>query len=521
MNDPWLALALGLAGGIALGVVYYFLRLQPRLKQEARKAEELQRQIDRTQIELDQLKQNLDGRNELLRLNNDELSNLREQLSNSRSDISRLDADLINAKKVVDEHNSLLEKREREKDTLNVQLQKANNEVTRLTSELGNSEDKAEFLEKAKTQLSDAFKVLADTALDETSKKFREVAQDDTEKSRKAVADLVKPLSETLSKLETRTEKLADERKESHTRLGTEIEKLMKFSHQAQDEVRKLSQAMSQSQTRGNWGEFVLEQILKFSGLQENTHYDKQITLQITDSKHKARPDYIIKLPNGRKIVVDAKTSFTAFENAAMAEDENKRSDYLRQHADQVQANLDKLARADYLPFIQEKYGETATPDYVVMFLPSDALYHAALEQLPKLAQEGFQKRVILTSPTTLFALIGVIHLGFRENALAAEAEEIGKKGNELYKRSIKLVEFIGNIGSGLTRSVKSYNEAIGSLNRRYIPQVEKFKELKSLSSSEIPELKEISDSLQQPRLLRAPDNLTDEDDNDLFSPNS
>ncbi len=278
---------------------------------------------------------------------------------------------------------------------------------------------------------------------------------------------------------------------------------------------------MSQSQTRGNWGEFVLEQILKFSGLQENTHYDKQITLQITDSKHKARPDYIIKLPNGRKIVVDAKTSFTAFENAAMAENENERSTYLKQHAQQVKDNLDRLARVNYLPFIQENYGETSTPDYVVMFLPSDALYHAALEQMPKLAQEGFQKRVILTSPTTLFALIGVIHLGFRENALAAEAEEIGRKGNELYKRSIKLVEFIGNIGSGLTRSVKSYNEAIGSLNRRYIPQVEKFKELKSLSSSEIPELKEISDSLQQPRLLRAPDNLTDEDDNDLFSPNS
>ena len=415
-----------------------------------------------------------------------------------------LQRDLDQAEQERDRINEILESKETELSEKRDALQNSEREKDRLEVQLETSQKQDEFLSNAKTQLSDAFNVLATTALDETSRKFRQVAQDDTEKSQKAVADLVNPLRETLFKLENRTEKLADERKASHTQLETEIRNLMKFSHQAQDEVRKLSQAMGQSQTRGSWGEYVLEQILKFSGLQEDIHYDKQVTLQIEDNKQKARPDYVIKLPSGRKIVVDAKTSFTAFENAAMAKEEIERGEHLKQHAQQVKDNLDKLAKVNYLPYIQERYGETATPDYVVMFLPSDALYHAALEQMPKLAQEGFHKRVILTSPTTLFALIGVINLGFRENAIAAEAEEINKRGNELYKRSIKLVEFISNIGSGLTRSVNSYNDAIGSLNRMYIPQVEKFKELDSISGGEIPETKEISDSLRQPRLLNA-----------------
>ena len=476
----------------------------------------LQRQLDKAEQEYDLLNKTLESKET-------ELREQRENLQTSETEKVRLETDLSNARKVVEERNSLLEKREQEKETLNDQLQKANNDVTRLTSELGNSEDKAKFLETAKTQLGDTFAALASKALDDNTRKFLADTQEKSQQNQKAVADLVKPLSETLSKLETRTENLANERKESHTRLETEIRNLMQFSHQAQDEVRKLSQAMSQSQTRGSWGEYVLEQILKFSGLQENTHYDKQTTLQIEERTQRARPDYIIKLPNGRKLVVDAKTSFKAFEDAAMTEDENTRNDLLKKHAEQVQEQMDKLARTDYLPFIQENYGETATPDYVVMFLPSDALYHAALEQSPKLAQVGFQKRVILTSPTTFFALIGVINLGFREDAIAAEAEEINKRGNELYKRSIKLVEFISNIGSGLTRSVKSYNAAIGSLNRMYIPQVERFKELDSISGSELPELKAINENLNQPRLLRSPDeeDTSIEKNDGLALPNS
>lgn len=403
--------------------------------------------------------------------------------------------------------NTVVETKEQDLRDLREKIQTSETEKAGLLEKLNQLKTNDEFLSSAKEQMQDTFNVLATKALDETSQKFRQVAEDDTEKRQKAVAELVNPIRETLGKLENRTEKLADERKASHTQLETVISKLLQFSHQAQDEVRKLSQAMSQSQTRGSWGEYVLEQILKFSGLQENTHYDKQTTLQIEDRTQRARPDYIIKLPNGRKLVVDAKTSFKAFEDAAMTEDENTRIDLLKKHAEQVQEQMDKLARTDYLPFIQENYGETATPDYVVMFLPSDALYHAALEQSPKLAQVGFDKRVILTSPTTFFALIGVINLGFREDAIAAEAEEINKRGNELYKRSIKLVEFISNIGTGLSRSVDSYNNAIGSLNRMYIPQVERFKELDSIVGGETPELREINENLRQPRLLGSNDN--------------
>lgn len=486
-----------------LGVVVVYL-----WKQQSVSA--LQRHSDRIEQERDRLNETLESREA-------ELREQRENLQTSETEKVRLESDLNNAQNAVEERNSLLEKREREKETLNNQWQKANNDVARLTTELKNSEN-------AETRLSNAFKVLVDSALDEMFKKSRQVAQDDQEKSRKAVAELVNPLKETLSKLENRTEKLADERKESHTKLETVISNLMQFSHQAQVEVRKLSQAMSQSQTRGSWGEYVLEQILKFSGLQENIHYDKQVTLEHSNSKQKARPDFVIKLPSGRKLVIDAKTSFKAFEQAALTDNENERSTYLQQHALQVKNNLDELARVDYLPFIQENYGETSTPDYVVMFLPSDALYHAALERLPKLAQEGFQKRVILTSPTTLFALIGVINLGFREDAIAAEAEEINKRGNELYKRSVRLVDLIIKIGSGIRSSVDSYNEAIGSWNLRYIPMVEKFKELESISGDEFPELKEISDSLRQPRLLSAPENQdvdTEENNDGFMLPNS
>ncbi len=524
MNDPWLALVLGLLAGIALGVVYYLLRLQPQIKQESRKAAELQRQIDKTNIEQDQLKQNLDDRTEQLRVNTEELVSLRDQLSNSRSDISSLEADLNNAKEAVEERNSQINKHELEKETLNNQLQKANNDVTRLTSELENSENNAKFLDRAKTQLGDTFAALASKALDDNTRKFLDNAQAKAEQSQKAVSDLVKPLQDTLHKLENQTENLAKERRDNQSRLEQEIKSLLEFSGKAQEEVRKLSRAFSQSQVRGQWGEYVLEQILKFSGLQENTHYDKQVTLQTADGKQRARPDYIIKLPNGRKLVIDAKTSFQAFEEAAMAEDENKRNLLLMKHAEQVRENLDRLAKTDYLPFIQETYGEIASPEYVIMFLPSEALYQAALEQLPKLAQEGFQKRVILTSPTTLFALMGIIHLGFRENALAAEAAEIGNRGKELYKRTSTLVEHISKIGGGIQNAVNSYNSAVGSLKRRFIPEAEKFGKMESIRGEEFPELQPVSDSLRhddmnQAKLLIAPMDHNNEGEVDEAAP--
>ncbi|MCY4008167.1 MAG: DNA recombination protein RmuC [Anaerolineaceae bacterium] len=384
-----------------------------------------------------------------------------------------------------------------ENKQLNSRLGDEENKNTRLASQLKSTEDRVAFLERAERQLGDTFAALASKALDDNTRKFLDNAQDKAEQNQKAVSDLVKPLQDSLQKLESQTENLAKERRDNQSRLEQEIKNLLDFSGKAQEEVRKLSRAFSQSQVRGQWGEYVLEQILKFSGLQENTHYDKQVTLQIEDGKQRVRPDYIIKLPNGRKLVIDAKTSFQAFEDAAMAEDENERSSLLKRHAEQVRENLDRLAKTDYLPFIQETYGENASPEYVIMFLPSEALYQAALEQLPKLTQEGFQKRVILTSPTTLFALIGVIQLGFRENALAAEAAEIGNRGKELYKRTSTLVEHISKIGGGIQTAVTSYNNAVGSLKRRFIPEAERFGRMESIRGEDFPELHAVNDSLR------------------------
>lgn len=403
-----------------------------------------------------------------------------------------------------------------ENKQLNSRLGDEEKKNTSLASQLKASEDRVAFLERAEKQLGDTFAALASKALDDNTRKFLDNAQDKAKQNQKAVSDLVKPLQDSLQKLESQTENLAKERRDNQSRLEQEIKNLLDFSGKAQQEVRKLSRAFSQSQVRGQWGEYVLEQILKFSGLQENTHYDKQVTLQIQDGKQRARPDYIIKLPNGRKLVIDAKTSFQAFEDAAMAEDENERSSLLKKHAEQVRENLDRLAKTDYLPFIQEAYGENSSPEYVIMFLPSEALYQAALEQLPKLAQEGFRKQVILTSPTTLFALIGVIQLGFRENALAVEAAEIGNRGKELYKRTSTLVEHISKIGGGIQTAVNSYNNAVGSLKRRFIPEVERFGSMESIRGEELPELQQVSDSLRhddmnQAKLLTAPmDQMTE-----------
>jgi len=368
--------------------------------------------------------------------------------------------------------------------------------------------DKLEFVANTKATLKDEFKALSADALSATSRSFLELANENLEKiheraqgdldaRRKAVDTLVQPIVESLVKVDGKLGEIELERERAYSALNEQLRGLVE-THlpMLHAETAKLVQSQRQPAARGRWGEMQLRRVVEMAGMLEHCDFLEQQWGEGEDGR--TRPDLVVKLPGGRQIVVDSKAPLTAYLDAHDAADDAARAAHLKRHAQLVRSHMTALGR--------KAYWETfsPSPELVVMFLPGEMLYSAALQSDPELIEAGANERVLIATPTTLIALLRAVALGWREEALARNAEEVAELGKQLYERIGKLASHWTDVGAKLEKTVAAYNASVGTLEGRVLVTARRFKELGVATEGGEIEASEPVDTV--PRALQAPE---------------
>jgi len=307
----------------------------------------------------------------------------------------------------------------------------------------------------------------------------------------KSMEDRLEPVREALEGLRRQTQQAEIERARSAAELRTHIEGVQRNYTSLESATRQLVAAMSSGQSRGQWGEMQLEQLLEHSGLVEGVHFRRQDTR--TSDGGGARPDIVIDLPGGGEILIDAKFPFDAYWKAIKADDDEQIRIHLRKHADDV------LARAKELS--SKRYWESSkSPDFVVMFLPLESLLSSALECNGLLLEEVFARNVVLATPTTILGMLRTIQFGYQRKLMADNAEDIRAAGAEMLNRLETAVDHLGTLRKGLMSAVKGYNDFIGSMDTRVMVQARRMKELGVASSTDLELPSDVTESLRESR---------------------
>ncbi len=386
-------------------------------------------------------------------------------------------------------------------------LRQAQTELeVRLQEEKKAAAEKQALLEKAETRLTDTFKALSAETLKSTQDQFlslaknslkaqQQEANNELEKRKTAVEQLVKPISQTLDKVQTQiseTEKLREGDKQA---LKQQIVHITEANIGLQKETQKLVKALRQPTGRGQWGEMQLRRVVEMAGMQEHCDFETQTTTTSDEGK-RLRPDLIVKLPGGQQVVVDSKAPMDAYLDAIETDDDTVRDAALARHAQQVRTHIQQLGSKKY----QNQFD--TTPEFVVLFLPSEAFFSAALGEDSSLIEKGVDQNVILATPTTLIALLRAVAFGWRQEALAQNAREISAIGKELYTRLGAFAGHVQKLGRSLNSAVGDYNKTVGSLETRILTSARRFDELGAApESTSLPDLSGVE---TLPREIRA-----------------
>ena len=460
-----ICLLLGLV--IGAGAIYALLRAKFQTSEQLLN--------DRVRSQEAELKERQEKLNGLLSLDG-EIKQLKENLY----------AQTGRAEQAMVEMNAEREKRAQ----LETELEASSREIQEKEASL--VRDRQRFLEE-KELLENSFANLSKQALAQAQNSFLEIAKekfaDERKVGQKEIDEVLAPMRETLNQLREHTKDIEEKRTESYAQLTMQVRNLMQST-------TKLGNALNRPEVRGSWGELTLRRAAEHAGLVEGTDFDMQVHTATEDGKF--RPDMIVRLSNDRVIVVDAKAPLSAYLSSLESEDPVEKQFKLKEHAAQVRKHIMQLSTKQY----QGMYADTA--DFVVMFVPNEALYQVAIQEDPELLEEAFVRKVILANPMTLVALLKTIANGMQQQKAFQNALQIAKLGGELHDSVATFAEHFAGVGKALGSAVRKYNDGIGSMEKNVLPKTRRMRELGAKAHKALEE-PEILNAVVKPHSLPTP----------------
>ncbi|MCF7852372.1 MAG: DNA recombination protein RmuC [Simkaniaceae bacterium] len=342
-------------------------------------------------------------------------------------------------------------------------------------------EKEKQLYQKSEREFKEAFQSLSYEALKQNNQSFLDLAKKSFEqlheksegslsKKEESIKHIVNPVKESLAKLDEQLHKIQKERHEENSALMQQIKSLTESEAKLKEETSGLIRVLKAPNVRGKWGEVQLKRIVELAGMLDHCDFMEQKTFGEEDEKQ--RPDMIVQMPGGTSIAIDAKAPFDAFLEASQAENEDVREEKLKLHARQLRMHILSLSKKTYFKHFDQ------SPEFVVLFLPNESFYTAALSTDPSLLELGADKGVILATPSTLIGLLKAVAFGWKQDQISKNAEQVSKLGHELYKRLHDMNRHMGQLGRNLKLATESFNKTVGSFETRVLVSARKLKEL-------------------------------------------
>jgi len=355
-------------------------------------------------------------------------------------------------------------------------------ENARLQGEIDVRMKVVEEKEQLKQQFAQQFSHLSSQALERNNRQFLQLAEQNLKqyqegakaelgKREQAIENMVKPIREALEKTEKQIQQVEKDRKEQFGSLTAQLQQTAETQSRLQAETSNLVQALRKPEVRGQWGELTLKRVVELAGMVDHCDFDEQQTVRDSEGTT-SRPDMIVRMPENREIVVDAKTPLYAYVNATQTADPAERQQELERFARHVKEKVKELSTKSYWSQFER------SPEFVVLFIPGEQFLGAALDIHPELQEEALRQKVVLATPNNLVALLKTIAFGWRQQAVAENAEKLRQEGTELYNRVVTFTGHLTKVGKNLRQSVESYNQAVGSLEHKLLPGARKFTEM-------------------------------------------
>ena len=408
----------------------------------------------------------------------EELDGLRETLSRREDEIRHLQQQIAEHQRRTAELETILEK------------------------ERSAAAEKAAMIEEAKARMTDSFQAMAARALSDNNQSFLDLAgstlsgylesaKQELKTREKAVNEVIQPIADALEKYDQEVRSMERVREKAYGELSQQVASLVQTQGELQRETGKLVNALRMPHVRGRWGELTLRRVVEISGMQNRCDFFEQVSTQTGGAT--TRPDMVIQLPGERQIVVDSKVPISAYLDALEVDSREESEDMLNRHARHVQTHVQKLAQKSYWTQF------APTPEFVVLFMPGENFFSAALTKIPGLIEEAAGKGVILATPTTLISLLKAVAYGWKQETAAENARAVSELGNELYNRFHSMIGHVNKLGRDLDRCVGTFNQTVGSMEKRVMPAARRLQEM-GVSFNEGKPLPDLSPVEDKPR---------------------